>query len=130
MPECVHCGDYTSDGYTHWCNAERFSHKEHPYADTPDEPRCAMFAPGGNYGPHLREFVTWHKGRDAGRGHQWIGIWRGWCIRVYPQLDQYQGRNRIRWYADCDGRQRAFAKGSAEAAQQAACEWVDSELGL
>lgn len=121
MPECVRCGDYTSNGYTHWC--ERSSDKETVYADLPDEPQGAMFAPGGNYGPHLREFVHW---LECG-GH-YFGMWRGWTIRVYPQTDSYQGKIVVRWYAVVNGRQRVHACGTKERAMNLACAWVDAEI--
>lgn len=109
--------------YGGWYDPEyREPFREVPYADVPDEPQGALFPPGGNYGPHKREFVDWQQCEGEYRGE-----WRGWAIRVWSQLDSYQGRNVVRWYADVRGRQRVHAKWSAAAAQQAACEWVDAE---
>lgn len=99
--------------------------REAPYSDAPYP--LSYTQPIGPFGPHNREFVNWLRGRDWGRGHQWIGMWRGWCIRVYPQLDMYQGRNVVRWYAQCDNRHPVNAKWTAEAAQQEAIDWIEYE---
>ena len=97
--------------------------REAPYCAVPDEPPAIWFAPGGNYGPHKREFVEW-----VPCGNECRGRWRGWAIRVYPQRDNFRGRLVVRWYAEIRGRDRVHACPTRERAQDLACGVVDAEI--